>query len=794
MASPFIASLLFLAAILLVAALVVARRGQFRLAWSLGLLLWGALGAISTNIETLATPLRHVSRLAPEILDSKDPFRWRGTLRSDPLKMPWGVRYEIELDQVEVAAKTQPICGGLRVSYFRNPDDPVAATSLRAGDRVEALVRARPPRNFQNPGAFDAVTNLARQGVHLTGTLRNLELLSRLDSPPPSLTHRAARARGFFLDRIDALFQSQPEQAAALRAILLGDYSFIGRDMTETFQRTSVYHVLVVSGLHFAVLAAFVFQLARRARLSLWTTSLLTLAVLGAFLAIVEDRPPIERAALMATLVLAAGLLFRKVGLLNTVGVSVALILAFRPSSLTDPSFQLSFLAGAMIGALGQPVVERTTKSYRDALAHLSDVTRDVSHRRRVTQFRLDLRTVAEWLSTRLPARLQSSAAKIVTLPFRVSLRICDVFLVSVVIQIGMLPLLAHYFHRVSLVGPVANIPAALLSAALVPVGLATLALDAVFPRMIGPLANLTSWLTQALLGSVSWFGQWRAASYRVPGPPLWVELGFFAGIILLTWILGRATFNGKLAASTGALLLLGATGLVICVYPFRPEIYADQMEATVLDVSQGDSIFLTFPNGQTMLLDGGGQYSGGRSGGFNGGLDIGEQVVSPYLWSRGVKHIDVVALSHAHLDHLEGLLAVLENFRVGELWIGRDVPSGAFTMLLAEARSKGLRIVHRKRGDGFSFGSVSGLVLWPEISQAAESASNNDSLVLRFTFGERTFLLPGDIEAPVEQELFLRDDPLAADFLKISHHGSRTSTTADFALAVLPRVAVISV
>src|SRR5260370_18101406 len=94
------------------------------------------------------------------------------------------------------------------------------------------------------------------------------------------------------------------------------------------------------------------------------------------------------------------------------------------------------------------------------------------------------------------------------------------------------------------------------------------------------------------------------------------------------------------------------------------------------------------------MLLDGGGTPGGERFGDMRAGLDIGEEVVSPYLWTRGIQRLDVVALTHAHQNHLGGLHAILENFRVGSLWISRDVEIPALTPLAQLARAKGYPVI----------------------------------------------------------------------------------------------------
>jgi competence protein ComEC len=219
----------------------------------------------------------------------------------------------------------------------------------------------------------------------------------------------------------------------------------------------------------------------------------------------------------------------------------------------------------------------------------------------------------------------------------------------------------------------------------------------------------------------------------------------------------------------------------------------AKNLEVNVLDIGQGDSLFVTFPGGHTMLVDAGGELGSFHSGGMRSGLDIGEDVVSPYLWSRGLKRIEVVALTHAHQDHLGGLPAVLENFSAQELWVGRDVDTAAYRNVLEIARRRGVRIVHLKKGDTFVRGDVFGNILWPEETSIARTAENDDSLVMRLTEGSQSMLLTGDIERPSERKILAEDQPLSAGFLKVPHHGGKTSTTEPFLSAVHPEFAAIS-
>jgi competence protein ComEC len=314
---------------------------------------WTTLGGLALGIEPAVVPANHVTHLiAANRIDLTEPLRWRGRLREDPLVMPWGRRYEIDIEQVESGGQILPASGGLRANIYNNPRQPIEVPeTLRAGDRVEALVRARPPRNFLDPGAFDLHGYLARQKIDLIGSLRSGELLRLVDRPPPTLLQRLARARGNLLARLDALFAGQPDRQAVLRAMLLGDRTFVDSETVTAFQKTAAYHVLVVAGLHVGALAVFFFWLGRKLRLSVGAASLVTFLALAAYVGMVQDRPPILRAALMVALYLCARPFFRRVELLNTIALAALVILFWKPSLLMDSSFKLSFLAAGVIAA-----------------------------------------------------------------------------------------------------------------------------------------------------------------------------------------------------------------------------------------------------------------------------------------------------------------------------------------------------------------------------------------------------------------------------------------------------------
>jgi competence protein ComEC len=275
--------------------------------------------------------------------------------------------------------------------------------------------------------------------------------------------------------------------------------------------------------------------------------------------------------------------------------------------------------------------------------------------------------------------------------------------------------------------------------------------------------------------------------NWRIPDPPLWLGIAIGAGLILVA-LAGRAGRVWFLSAAGALAVML----TLLLWHPFPPEIARHELEMTVVDVGQGDSILLTFPDGKLMLVDGGGIPNfGGRA---PAQMDIGEDVVSPYLWNRSIARIDVMACTHAHADHIGGMPALLENFHAKELWTGANSENPAWRALRDRARQDGVRIVPLHRGQCFNYGGAQLEVLAPSLDyEPKEAPHNNDSLAFRVTFGRHSFLLSGDIERQVEAELVAEGLLRKTDVLKVPHHGSKTSSTAAFLDLLQPAFAVMS-
>lgn len=788
-------SFIFIAVLILAGALLVRIRRIF-LAAVASLLCWVSLGFLGVCIAEQPRDANHVISLVEQgRLPLKTPLRWHGYLRDEPTRLPWGYGYEIELSGVEFEEALHPARGGLRLSFTAHPEG-APPPDLHAGDEVAVLTEAKRPQVFRDEGAFDRRAYLAQQNIDLVATLRAPELIERISTSNPTIGTVLARARRRLRDEIDELFAVTPQAAGVLRAMLLGDRNFVDRAEAVDFQKTGVFHVLVVAGLHVGALAFAFYWVGRKLRLSRVWTMLFTLTMLSAYVAVVEQRAPVLRAAMMAAIVVLGGFFFRRLELLNSAAVAALILIAARPLGLRDSSFQLTFVAIGCIAGLALPWLEKTVQPYVRALRGWRDVTRDTAHEPRAIQFRIDLRSLAHWLAAQLPQRLGKPTGDALVAGLSLTFRVWELLVITLALQTGMLPLMARDFHRIPLAAPLVNLAAVPLTGVVVPLGFLTLACGLILPAAGKILAAPLAWLTALLLHIVHWFAHFPRWSYRIPGPPFWLIVLFFAMAILLT---AEMRMNHPLRRTVvwGLCVAFIACALTIAIYPFGERWTKGRLELTVLDVGQGDSLFVVSPGGKTLLIDGGGAFGGFPGHEQHNGVDPGEEAVSPYLWSRGFQKLDVVALTHAHQDHLGGLPAILDNFRVAKLWIGREVSSPALVRLEELAGERNIPIEHELRGKSFRWDGVDGDFLWPVIApeEVAPSAKNNDSLVLRLRYGSQTFLLPGDAEKQVEREIISENsaEAMHSDVLKIGHHGSKNSTMPEFLAAVQPRFGIIS-
>jgi competence protein ComEC len=619
------------------------------------------------------------------------------------------------------------------------------------GDPVRFVCRLRLIEGYRNPGGYDFEKRMAQKGIRVSGFIDDPELLilngpNQRSWPWQSLSILRKRVS----DLIDS--RSPPPFNGLAQALLTGDQSKIPRDIQQAFSQAGVSHLLAFSGLNLTLVGGlsyylfrFVFSLSENILLYInirkWALIGTFFPVLG-YTLLAGLSPSAARALFMVSMVITALLLNKYPDLLNSLALAALIILLLSPDSLFLPSFQLSFLAVWAIGTL-LPRILNPDSGWR-------------------------------WGKTSLIRRG--------------AFYLWGTFCVSLVCQLATSPVVAWWFHQVSLIGLISNLILVPLSGILAtPIGLLAL----IFAPIFSPLSLLLFWIMNLMLQwtlvLTRFFSDLPLAFLIVPRPG-YGEIGLF----YLTLVL---VFNWRKIHKPVWLISLSCLGMIL--FFFSPQIrdfFAPPFRATFLDVGHGSATLIELPRGQKILVDGGGS--------FNPEFDLGERVVAPFLWDKKITGLDVVVLTHPHPDHLNGLPFILSKFKVKEIWTnGQRVDSEAFQHFEDLIRQKKIPVVYPGPGWSRFISDVPVEVLHAPIKTSFRESGvsklyhlqNNDSLVLKITYKDQHILLPADIEAETERTLLNKKVILKSQILQVPHHGSLTSSTIPFIEAIQPSYAVIS-
>jgi competence protein ComEC len=762
-------------------------------------------------------------------IKSGEPVEVTGVMESAPEAAPNGFYLTLRAEQLRFKNEERTVSG--RVLLFapvreRAVQAEYEALELRYGARLRVMTALQRTDNFRNPGVSSFTEYLERRSLDATATLKSPLLLERLDDERVFLPLAwLYEWRQRMLAEIDERFS--PATSGVLKAALLGNRYQLSHGTAERFREGGTFHVLVISGLHISFIGGLILFLTRRLTKRRGWQFVVPVAFLWAYTLAVGAEVTVVRAALMFTLVALAPVLHRRARSLNALGGATLILLVWRPFDLFDPSFQLTFLSVLAIVVIGWPLIEklRDVGTWRPtsatpypprcprSLRLLGEALfwSERGWRREMEQSNYSYKL----FKTRLAARLENLWVQgILRYAF-------GAIVISVSVQLALLPLLILYFHRLSFASLVLNILVGVLMALLSLVALAALLLSQLSGWLAAPLIKIAEWLNWLMVHSVDPFSSAGIASTRLPeytGWPSTIYFLYYAPLAILAvalahWNpLSRALKNEerkhwlitrpRLAAATLAVMIV-----LIVAHPYSAGSPDGRLKVDFLDVGQGDAALVTMPDGTTLLLDAGGRPQLGydeRNASVDESVEaaerdtrsIGEAVVSEYLWWRGLDRIDYLLATHADADHIDGLNDVARNFRVRAAIVARAPASDPeFARFAATMRKYDVPMRLVGRGDVLRFGAVEAEVLWPTRTETPNAPSgNDDSIVLRLRFGDRTFLLTGDIEKDAEAALLGAQDNLHCDVLKVAHHGSKTSSTDDFVKATTPEYAIISV
>ncbi|MEM7588912.1 MAG: DNA internalization-related competence protein ComEC/Rec2 [Myxococcota bacterium] len=620
-----------------------------------------------------------------------------------------------------------------------------SALNIAVGDRIRVFTRARPLRHSLTPGEFDSYLFGLARNIHAKAYIRDpvhIAVMKRNAAWQPF-----ARARAYLRKGLMQLLT--PREAGVLLALLVGDTQLFDQQQHMLYRRVGASHLLAVSGLQVSLLAFALFRFLHmllcltpvigRLSYARSTAACLALIAVWAFVGLCGAPPSCVRAAAMASALLLGGLTTRKISTLDALGVAGFCTVMLSPVATIDPSFLLSY--AAIVGLMLCPGAEIFTGSYitsvssPDAQGSPQTAANTTAHVKRLQALGL--------------VAFASFAAGLMTLP-----------------------LTAHLFGEVVPAGLITNV-------ILVPVA-SFLQVPALVLGCLGALGSYSSlahagaWFAAVLEALCDVLGNMVGDIVPIESPSRTATLGYFVSAFLL--LLGFLRKNLR--------HLIVSICLSFACFAIPLYVQPSGVRISVLAVGQGDSSVFELPSGHVLLIDGGGAPQSD--------WDPGERIVLPFLARRGIKHIDVMVVTHPDADHILGLMAVLQNMSVGSIWhSGFEDEHPLMGNFLRLAKQKNVPVFHAKQLLGsHCFGNTRIDVLAPHPVRQhellyKELKTNDNSLVLHIHHGNDSALWPGDIEEWGEYLLLQNDCNLQSSVLKAPHHGSRTSSTPAFVHAV---------
>lgn len=789
------------------------------------------LGAFYFQIEQAQTLPNRIKRFYDErLIISNEPVEFEGVLRDSP---EIGFEdFSLPLKVEKIYFKGEEIAVSGKVKLFASTFEAenkaeYEKLNLKYGSKIRVACRLQREESYLNPGVFSRLEMLDQQNIDATGVIKSPLLIEKVgDEETFPLLGWIYEQRQNLIIGFKDNFNSKT--AGIMIASLLGNKNFLDNETAEIFREGGTFHVLVISGLHITFIGGLILLLLRFFTNRKFWQFIFAAVFLWSYSLAVGAEVPVVRASIMFTILLFSQVIYRNGSLLNSFGLCILILLVWRPNDLFTSSFQLTFASVAAIIVFAFPLIENLRKIGSWTPTAETPFPPDVS---------VFLKRFCEMLYWSEDVWEQESkqriwSAKIFKMPYLPKLRhniwqsllayLFEGILVSLIVQVCLLPFLIIYFHRVSFSSIWLNLWVGFFIT-LESFSAVIALLFAQFSQTLAlPLIKLTEIFNYLLLAIPNIFVENDLASVRVPiysSVMRSIYFVYFIPLIVLGVSLNRwkpfeidsdgnpkiVKFYRSVIPNSAILLIISL--LLVIFHPFSAPHKNGRLTIDFLDVGQGDSALVTFPNGETMLIDGGGKINFKKNYAKSEDAEefeifepdrqtIGESVVSEFLWEKGYSKVDYILATHADTDHIQGLIDVAENFKVKAAFFGRiPAKDEDFTELSNVLRKKKIPEITLSRGDVMEFEKAFVEVLYPEKDESDLAVSdNNHSLVLRITFGAKKFLFTGDIEKETETFLIKNPSYLQADVVKAAHHGSRTSSTQTFVESTKAEYVIIPV
>ena len=523
------------------------------------------------------------------------------------------------------------------------------------------------------------------------------------------------------------------ENKNLLIAMILGDTEDLSEELKTDFLNSNLYHILSVSGGQVSNIIIGITILFRLLKIHKKIMDVLCIVILIEFMFLTGVTPSIIRACIMCIISLISGLIIRRYDIANSLGISLLIILINNPFAINSLSVLLSYFGFLGIIVLGSFTIKEVNKIIKNNILRY----------------------------------------------------ILNIVISSVAAQIFIFPIILYIFGTISLTFIFSNLLIIPLSTVITIIGLFIMICPLQIFGFVEPLIELT-------INIVGFFSNIGISKIYCIIPNIKEIITYYVMSLYLYYMLRRdyiykiKHFFRKYKKILVLILLL-CIGISFIYKNIPKDLYIN-----FIDVGQGDSTLITTQFNKKILIDGGGSE-------FGSTFDVGEKTLLPYLLKKKIHKLDYVIISHFDSDHVGGILTILEELNVKQVLIPKQVEySENYNKFLDIVKKRNIKVKIVGEGNTINIDKNTYLdILWPEEKQITDNVLNNNSLIVRLCYKNFKMLFTGDIEEIAEQRLLQKyenTEKLTADILKVAHHGSKSSSIAEFLEKVNPRIALIGV
>ena len=541
-----------------------------------------------------------------------------------------------------------------------------------------------------------------------------------------------ARLKEILKSNISKVIKKE-ENKNLLIAMILGDTEDLSEELKTDFLNSNLYHILSVSGGQVSNIIIGITILFRLLKIHKKIMDALCIVILIEFMFLTGLTLSIIRACIMCIINLISGLIIRRYDIANSLGISLLIILINNPFAINSLSVLLSYFGFLGIIVLGSFTIKEVNKVIKNNILRY----------------------------------------------------IFNIVISSVAAQIFIFPIILYVFGTISLTFIFSNLLIIPLSTIITIIGLFIMICPLPIFGFVEPLIELT-------INIVGFFSNIGISKIYCIIPNIKEIIIYYVMSIYLYYMLRRdyiykiKHFFRKYKKIIVLILVL-SIGISFIYKNIPKDLYIN-----FIDVGQGDSTLITTQYNKKILIDGGGSE-------FGSTFDVGEKTLLPYLLKKKIHKVDCVIISHFDSDHVGGILTILEELNVKQVLIPKQVEySENYNKFLDIIKKRNIKVKIVGEGNTINLDKNTYIdILWPEEKQITDNVLNNNSMIVRLCYKNFKMLFTGDIEEIAEQKLLQKyenTEKLTADILKVAHHGSKSSSIAEFLEKVNPKIAVIGV